>query len=63
VLNEHPLCLNGPLEFFLLNKELNIGVDDVRVPCVIVLFEDLFKEGLIDVQCESLSFFVTLLLE
>lgn len=47
----------------LSHEELNVLVDDIRIPSKVVIFKDLLKEGLIDVKSEALSLLVVLLIE
>ena len=61
--DELVLGFNGSLVLLLLNQQAQILIYDVGIPSIVIVFEHLFKEGLEDVECETLRFFIMVLLE
>ena len=61
--DELVLCLDGSLILLLLYQQAQILIDDVGIPSIVIVFEHLLKEGLVDVECETLRLFIMVLLE
>ena len=61
--DELVLGFDGSLILLLLNQQAQILIYDVGIPSIVIVFEHLFKEGLEDVECETLRFFIMVLLE
>ena len=53
----------GSLILLLLNQQAQILIYDVGIPSIVIVFKNLLKERLVDVECETLSFFIMVLLE
>ena len=60
--DELVLGLDGALVLLLLYQKRQVLVDDVRIPSVVVVLENLLKERLIDVKSKILSFLIAVLL-
>ena len=61
--DELVLGLDGSLVLLLLNQQAQILIYDVGIPSIVIVFKHLLKEGLVDVECETLSFFIMVLFE
>ena len=61
--DELVLGFYGSLILLLLNQQAQILIYDVGIPSIVIVFKYLLKERLVDVECETLSFFIIVLLE
>ncbi len=61
--DELVLGLDGSLVLLFLNQQTQILIYDVGIPSIVIILKYLLKEGLVDVECETLRFFIVVLLE
>jgi hypothetical protein len=61
--DEQVLGFDGSLILLLLNQQAQILIYDVGIPSIVIVFEHLLKEGLVNVECETLRFFIMVLLK